>query len=213
MTTRSFRIIPLALLGGCLSLICAMIAQADGYGFSPPSGWRAQHAPAGYTGLWVNPAGAEAVNLANVSASSLQGLVNQQIQKFHSLYPSMHIYSNAPYHVCGGHEARYLIWTAVSHGAQWIHEQVLAEWEGNGYVASYARPGSYAPNRAARASIVSVCGVAGGLNNPSAPQAPQAPQPAQSGSNPATAAPAAPASPTPYVYPSLYPRYAPVIPN
>gem|GEM_PF-1578496 len=215
MTKPNFRLVTATLMGAVALVFCSLLAHADGYGFSPPTGWRAQHAPAGYTGLWVNPAAQEAVNLLSTPAGSLSGLVQRQMQKSRTLYPSMQVYSNVSYHVCGRHEGRYLIWTAVSHGSPWIHEQVMANWQDNGLVASYVRPGNAAPSRAARASIVSICGVAGGsLNNPSAPQPAAAPaQPAQPDNNPATTAPAGPATATPYGYPSLAPRYVPVIPT
>ena len=213
MIARNVRLFSATLAGVAVLLAGALLAHADGYGFSPPGGWRPQRPPSGYAGLWVNPAGREAVNLATTSASSLNSLVNRQVQKSRALYPSMHVYSNVPYHVCGRHDARYLIWTATSHGASWIHEQVMADWQDNGFVASYVRPASYPPNRAARAALVSVCGVAGGsLSNPSAPQAAPAPQQGQPETS-NTAAPVVPATPTPYAYPSLVPRYAPVIPN
>ena len=209
MTTRDVRILPIALVTGAMLMLWGLLAQAGGYGFSPPSGWRAQRPPAGYAGLWLNPNAQEAVNFVTTPATSLTNLVSRQIQKSLAVYPSMHLYSNVPYHVCGRHEGRYLIWTSSSHAAQWIHEQVIANWQGNGYVASYVRPASYTPNRAARASISSMCGVAGGsLNNPSAPYAAPPPPP----QNQPQISPATPTAPTPYGYPSLYPRYAPVIP-
>ena len=206
---RRIRLVAATFFASALVLAWVALVHADGYGFSPPNGWRATHPPAGYAGLWVNPAGQEAVNLATASVSSLSSLVSRQLQKSGTLYPSMHLYSNVPYHVCGHHDARYLIWTSSNRGSHWIHEQVMADWGDSGYVASYVRPASFAPNRDARAAIVSICGVTGaGINNPSSGSQP-APQ-----SQPAAETPAqpAPAQPTPYVYPSLTPRYAPVIP-
>lgn len=208
--TRSRTVILAAAIAGLAIVVASSIlVQADGYGFSPPNGWRAQRPPAGYAGLWVNPAVREAVNLNTAMTADLNDLVSRQLRKSHALYPSMHVYNNLPYHVCGRHEARYLVWTSSAGGHEWIHEQVMAQWQGNGYIASYVRPASSAPSRDARASLVSVCGVAGGSPSfPSAP-APTAPQQSQPGSNPGSAATVAP---TPYVYPSLVPRYAPVIP-
>ena len=213
MKTARIRPLPMLLALAALFAASSLLAHADGYGFSPPVGWRAQRPPASYAGLWISPLGREAVNLATVSASTLGGLVNGQMQRARAQYPGLHVYSNVAYHVCGRHDARYLIWTSTSHGAQWIHEQVMADWEGTGYVASYVRPGTYPPSRAARASITSVCGVAGGsLSNPSAPQGQSPGAPAQPASNAVTEAPAAAATATPYVYPSITPRYMPVIP-
>lgn len=209
MTRRRILSIAAATAGLALALASSILAQADGYGFSPPNGWRAQRPPAGYAGLWVNPAVREAVNLSTTMTADLNDLVARQLRKARALYPAMHLYDNVPYHVCGRHEARYLVWTSTAGGHEWVHEQVMAQWQGNGYVASYVRPASSAPRRDARASLVSVCGVAGGsLSNPSAP-APASQQRSQPDNNPSSAATAAP---TPYVYPSLVPRYAPVIP-
>ncbi|MDQ6779861.1 MAG: hypothetical protein M3Z37_01735 [Candidatus Eremiobacteraeota bacterium] len=209
MTRRRLLILAAAIVGLALVVASSILVQADGYGFSPPNGWRAQRPPAGYAGLWVNPAVREAVNLNTTMTADLSDLVARQLRKSHALYPSLHLYDNLPYHVCGRHEARYLVWTSSAGGREWIHEQVMAQWQGNGYIASYVRPAGSAPNRDARLSLVSVCGVPGGsLSNPSAP-APAAQPQSQPDNNPASGTTAAP---TPYVYPSLVPRYAPVIP-
>jgi len=211
MTDSKPRLSLIAIVAIAAVCVAGLLARADGYGFSPPSGWRVQRAPAGYAGLWVNQSGREAVNLATIPAGSLNDLVSRQLQKARAAYPGMRLYSNVPYHVCGRHDARYLVWTSATHASQWIHEQVMADWQGSGFVASYVRPGTYPPSRGARASIVSVCGVPGGaINNPSAPQAAPPPPPQQN--QPQTPANAAPATPTPYGYPSIVPRYAPVIP-
>ena len=193
-----------------LSLV---VARADGYGFSPPSGWRAQRAPLGYSGLWVNPAGQEAVNLATVATVDLSTLVSRQMQRARALYPSLHVYDNVAYSLCDHHTGRYLIWTALSHGYPWVHEQVMATWGSSGYVASYVRPENYRPNRGARAALVSICAVAGSdINNPSSGGV--AP-PSSNGSQPAPE-PESPSQPNPYGQPTPNPvptpRYMPVIP-
>ncbi|MBC5806789.1 MAG: hypothetical protein DLM53_05550 [Candidatus Eremiobacter antarcticus] len=201
-----------------ITVVCtlALIGQSrgDGFGFSPPSGWRAQKAPAGFVGLWTRPDALEALNLSTASFNgSVSAFANDilAIQRWKT--PSLHVYANQPFTICGNHTGRYLIWTSMFRGRSWIHEQMLGLWGTNGYISSYVRPSNHPPSAAARASLVSVCGVAGGgAPNQSAPQA--APAPQSQPAAPANQPPPAPNSgvPTPYVYPSLAPRYVPVIP-
>ena len=211
MKSRSVRSSLLAIYFVTALFVVQFLAEADGYGFSPPNGWVAQRPPAGYAGLWLNPLRSEAVNLATVPAYSLSGLASHELGVDRSLYPSIHVYNNAQFRVCGRHDARYLIWTSSSHGKVWVHEQLLSVWGATGYVASYVRPSAFAPSRSARSSIISICAVPGAdISNPAgaggiAPA--NQPPPANGGAGGEETAP-----PSPSAYPTITPRYAPIIP-
>lgn len=204
LRTLGFAAIAIALLLTCVEVM------ADAYAFSPPSGWHGHGSSS--SGHWVAPSGMESVSLVTAQVSGdLSAFVNHELGKQRATYPSQRIYNNKNYSLCGRHIGRYVIWTSSNGGHDRIHEQVITAWNTDGYVLTYVRPANHPPSNAARASLLSICAVYNGTIPPGGVPVQTAPPPVQPNATVAPAAPVNP-SPTPYVYPSLVPRYAPVIP-
>lgn len=187
----------------------AALAQAN-YAFAAPLGWT--NLRSGSSSKWMNPTGTEFVILRPTTfAGDLSALVNRELKQERATHPTLQLWTNKNYQICGRHTARYLIWTAPSktQGKTLVWEQIVALWGDDAYVVTYQRPEKYPPSDAARSSIVSICGVG------SAPEQPggvpvRAETPAPAPQSPATPEPAATTAPTPYANPTM--RYAPTIP-
>jgi hypothetical protein len=176
----------------------AALAQAN-YAFSAPPGWT--NLRSGSSSKWMNPTGIEFVILRPTTfAGDLSALVDRELKQQRATHPTMQVWTNNSYLICGRHTARYLIWTAPSktQGTTLVWEQVVALWGDDAYVVTYQRPQKDAPNSVARSSILSICGVGSAPEQPGGvPVSTAAPAP-QSTANPEPTATTAPA-------PSSYP--------
>lgn len=196
--------------------LASSLAAGD-FAFSPPSGWVKVAAVS--NAKWIDRRGTEFVIFHPTSfQGSLSMFVAAILKKEKAAFPDQRVWNNKPYYICGAHPGRYVIWTTASHGRPAVWEQVMAIWGGDAYVVSYVRPHNHAPSAVARASLLSVCGVAaGGVESQwqAEDAAGAASAPSASGATATQAGQPASApdqEPTPYVEPTILPRYAPFIP-
>ena len=184
---------------------------AGNYAFGPPAGWSRTHS--GTTAKWADPTGAETLTLFPTQfGGDLNGFVAKALKKERAAYPTQHVWTNRNYAICGGHTARYLIWTASSNGQSKVWEQMLALWGYDGYIVTYARPEKNQPSNVARGSLFSICGVG------SAPAQPGGVPVTTQNNAPPAPAPIAPSTgsadqSTPNPSATLGHPYMPVIPN
>jgi hypothetical protein len=160
---------------------------------------------------WVDPSGSETLKLLVTSyAGDLNSLVNRTLKQERATYPTQYVWANRNYLVCGRHTGRYVIWTASTHGASMIWEQLFAQWGSDGYLVTYVRPQKNPPSHVARASLVSICGVGSAPEQPGGvPVTPANNQPPA----PGQPAPPQPDQPTPNPTGTIPHPYMPVIPN
>lgn len=165
------RLLPRAMLTVGALLVAASVLAAGNYAFAPPQNWAKQRG--GSTTIWVDKGGSQTVTLFPTDfAGDLNAFVNRNLARNRAGHPTLHVWTNRTYALCGGHVGRYLIWTTSAN----VWEQVLAIWGYDAYVVTYKRPADAPPNSAARASLLSICGVG---SVPMAPGGvPVAPQPA-----------------------------------
>ena len=185
MNAHCVRSLQIGVLTAAISLIAAAALAQANYAFAAPTGWT--NLRNGTSSKWMNPTGTEFMILRPTTfAGDLSALVNQELKQQRATHPTMHLWTNKAYQICGGHAARYLIWTAPSktQGKTLIWEQILALWGDDAYVVTYQRPENDPPSSVARSSMLSVCGVG------SAPE-----QPGGVPVKAATAAPAAQSTP------------------
>ncbi len=108
----------------------------------------------------MKPGATEIVTLFPTQfGGDLNAFVTHTLKAERAAYPSLHLWTNRNYVICGDHTGRYLIWTASSKGVGKVWEQMLAVWGYDAYVVSYTRPQKSPPSNAARASLLSICGV------------------------------------------------------
>lgn len=191
---------------GLFSVAASAIATGN-YAFAPPQNWTKLRG--GSTTVWADATGYQTVTLFPTQfAGDLNSFANKTLARDRSGHPSLHLWTNRSYALCGGHPGRYLIWTTSSN----VWEQVLAIWGYDAYVVTYKRPGSASPNKIARLSLLSICGVGsvpmspGGVPVAPAPVVPAAQQ-QQSGTLPDSGAQPAPEPTGTIAHP-----YMPVLP-
>ncbi len=188
---------------------CAAAALAANYAFAPPEGWA--RVRSGTDSTWLDPSGTERVQffLTNYPGD-LDSLVKRTLKQEHAANPTMHVWTNRNYLICGNHVARYVIWTSTSHGTEMVWERLIALWGDDGYLLTYARPRSHPPSTIARRSLVSICGVGEPSEQPGGVPIPPHIAPAQ-GEPPAVVVPADIPSPDPGA--TISHPYVPVIPG
>jgi hypothetical protein len=131
---------------------------AGNYAFAPPQDWLRVHS--GTTSKWMDPDGTQVVTLFPTEfGGDLSAFVTHTLKSERKAYPTQHVWTNRNYAICGGHTARYVIWTAPNSKSSKVWEQVLALWGYDGYIATYTRPQKSPPSSVARASLLSICGV------------------------------------------------------
>ena len=198
-----------AIMATVIMVVAADVLAAGNYAFAPPRDWPKLRT--GSTSAWVDSSGYQTVRLFPTQfAGDLSAFVNRTLARERSSHPTLHLWTNRTYPLCGGHPGRYLIWTTKSAQSN-TWEQMLALWGYDAYIVSYKRPGNAPPNDVARLSLLSICGVG---SIPLAPGGvPIAPQPAvpaqrqQAGTLPDTGAEPAPEPTGTIAHP-----YMPVIP-
>jgi hypothetical protein len=186
------------LTAAILLMGAAALAQAN-YAFAAPAGWT--NLRTGSSSKWMNPTGTEFVILHPTTFNGdLSALVTAELKQQRAAHPTLQLWTNKSYQICGRHSARYLIWTAPSkaQGKTLVWEQVIALWGDDAYVVSYQRPETFPPSNVARSSIVSICGVGSAPEHPGGVPVQTTAPAAQSAASPAATATAAPA-------PSSYP--------
>ncbi len=209
MNGRSLRSLPAGALTIALILIATVALAVGNYAFAPPTGWT--RVRSGVESKWVDPSGSETLKLfVTTHTGDLNSFVNRTLKQGRLTYPTQYVWTNRNYLVCGRHTGRYVIWTASTHGASMIWEQLFALWGSDGYLATYVRPQKNPPSRVARASLVSICGVGSAPEQPGGvPVVPAKNQPPAQGQP----APPQPDQPTPNPSGTIYHPYMPVIPN
>jgi hypothetical protein len=207
MNRRLFRSLPAGFFALALFAISIAPTTAGNFAFAPPSGWMNVHS--GTNGKWMDPTGVEVVTLHPTTfGGDLSTFALYTLKQGRASNPSQHVWTNKNYPLCGRHIGRFLIWTANNHGKSVIWEQMIALWGEDGYVVTYLRPASHAPNDIARASLVSICGVGSIPEQPGGVPVPLPRPPAQN-----QPAPEPPVAPTPNPTGTIYHPYVPTMPE
>lgn len=208
MTGRLLRSLCVAALSAALAGVAVCVLASGDYAFSPPLGWT--KLASGTNMKWVDSSGKEYLYLHPTSYNGdLNAFVNAMVKKEKTQYPTLYVWTNKNYLICGRHTGRYVIWTSSAHGHTSIAEQMMALWGQDGYVITYMRPQNHPPSSVARMSLLSICGV--GETVEPAGGVPVTMPKAQS-----TAAPQGTdttVQPTPEPTGTIYHMYAPFIPN
>jgi len=115
-----------AIMATVIMVVAADVLAAGNYAFAPPRDWPKLRT--GSTSAWVDSSGYQTVTLFPTQfAGDLSAFVNRTLARERSSHPTLHLWTNRTYPLCGGHPGRYHIWTTKSAQSN-TWEQMLAFW-------------------------------------------------------------------------------------